>query len=451
MLLVFSKVIMIAGSLAMLVSAMLPTYVLAAYSIFRPLLQPFSFLQYQVFGLPISLPFSIIIAGLGAVYISIKPGWRISTDKAGFLTAFMVMGLLSTAFSMDVGVSFIALSKLASVWFIFNIAYNAIKEKEDLNVLLYGLVFSSIIPILIGFYQSLTGQYDFLLDATVDRLSSVFGVGNAYGIFLSIITSAVVILLLNAETRKKRIFLMVVLVSIIVSQVLALNRGTWLALGGGFIVAAYKYRRYISLKWVVVLAVFIIIFFSKTIYDRFGDLENRVRYSGKNTLEGRIEYWKEILPLIAKKPLTGYGVGTTGIVSVKYLHTTEIPHNDFIRIALETGIIGVLLYFLFLIKLVFYFLTRPLNKELWPYNFAILMMSCYFIVISATQNVVYNLINFPAFLIMIAIGIKVNELSYIRQPDGSGHEQDGSDSMENNDSNSINKNNLTTQRYPKLK
>lgn len=449
MLAIISKIVIFSGSFAMLASAMFPAYVLVIYSVFRPLLQPFSFMQYQLFGLPISIPFSIIIVGLGVLYMGTKPGWRFQTDKAGFLTAFMMLGLLSTAFSVDAKVSLIALSKLATVWFIFNIAFNAIKTKEDIHIILYGLMISSLIPMLIGFYQSFTGQYNFLLDATVDRLSSVFGVGNAYGIFLSVITAAVAILLLNAKSKKERMILIATLVAILVSQVLALNRGTWLALGGGFVVAAFKFRRYISFKWVALLAVFIVIFFSKTIYDRFGDLENRARYTGQNTLEGRVEYWKEIIPLIANKPVTGYGVGTTGLVSVKYLHTAEVPHNDFIRIALETGIIGVFLYFLFLAKLVYYFYMRPLYKELWPYNFAMLMLCCYFIVISSTQNVVYNLINFPAFLIMVAIGIKVNNLPGFRSTGDSDDDQDETEPDET--ALKMTQHKLTNERYPKLR
>jgi len=38
-----------------------------------------------------------------------------------------------------------------------------------------GLVASSVVPMLVGFYQAFTGNYDFLHEATVDRLSSVFG------------------------------------------------------------------------------------------------------------------------------------------------------------------------------------------------------------------------------------------------------------------------------------
>ena len=36
------------------------------------------------------------------------------------------------------------------------------------------------------------------------------------------------------------------------------------------------------------------------------------------------------------------------------------------------------------------------------------MLSVYFLIISMVQNVVYNQINFPAFLIMVAIGMKIN-------------------------------------------
>ena len=42
----------------------------------------------------------------------------------------------------------------------------------------------------------------------------------------------------------------------------------------------------------------------------------------------------------------------------------------------------------------------------WEYNFALLMLSVYFIIISTTQNIIFNLINFPAFLVMVGTGVK---------------------------------------------
>ena len=392
----------------MLLTVMYPVYLLVSYSVIRPMLQPFAFLQVKIFGLPISFPFVVIITVAGFMYMFLKPSWRIIAEKSGFLTSFVIIALLTSAFSMDYMVSLTGLLKLLTAWFIFNIAYNSIKNIKDINILLAGLVASSTIPVLVGFYQSFTGHYDFLLDATVDRVSSVFGVGNAYGIFLSIITAAIVILLLGETNKKRRIILLAFLIGVLVSQVLALNRGTWLALAAGFAVAAYKYRHYISYKWLAVLMVFILIFFSKIIIDRFDDIDTRVRWSGKNTLEGRIDYWNNLLPLIAEKPLTGYGVGTTGIVAQKYLNTSEVPHNDFIRLALETGLLGSIFYFLFLIRISIYFYLRPADRELWKYNFALLMLSVYFLIISMVQNVIYNQINFPAFLILVAVGIKIN-------------------------------------------
>lgn len=408
---VLSKALLVVGAMAMIASATAPAYLVAVYSILRPMIQPFAFLQYKAFGLPISFPLSILIISIGFSYFVFRKNWRVNPTLLPLFTLVIAFSSVLTIFSENFVASMAAIVKLLTAWFIMNIAFNAIRGERDIRVLLYGLIFSSAFPLAVGFYQAATGQYDFLLDATVDRLSSVFGVGNAYGIFLSLITAALATLLLGKVGKKEKMFLFAVLLMVLVSQVLALNRGTWIALTGGLIVAAFRYRRLVNLKWILGLFAVLVLAFSSVIIERFSELETRERWSGMNTAEGRIEYWKKIIPLIADKPIIGYGLGTTAEVVEKRFGSDDMPHNDFVRLALEIGVIGALLYFVFLARIVVYFLTRPVSSPIWHINFSMLMISSYFIVISMAQNIVFNLINFPIFLILVAIGVKANILS----------------------------------------
>lgn len=70
--------------------------------------------------------------------------------------------------------------------------------------------------------------------------------------------------------------------------------------------------------------------------------------SRANTLDWRLDYWSEILPLAKENPLTGIGFGMTEE------HTAEAkqPHNDYIRAFVETGIVGLLAYLGLLIVMI---------------------------------------------------------------------------------------------------
>jgi len=414
---IVAKSVIFLISIALCVTAFVPLNFVAAYSVLRPLLQPFALLQYSVFGYPISVPVTIIVIFVGLVNLIIRKEWVFNIRLCVFFSGFVFIACLSTIYSVDIKSSIRALAKLLTSWVIFNMAYNSIRKSEDAGFLLKALVASSIIPLIIGFYQVLTGDYDFLRDVRIDRLSSLFGVANAYGIFLSVIMVATGVLLLELRNRKSRVILGFIIAAAVVSQILALNRGTWIALSCAFLVAGFKYRKRVNFRWVVVLAVVITVFFSGFIVDRFSELENNKRVIYRNTFEQRVDYWKAILPLIERKPISGYGLGTSEIVTQKYLRQSTEPHNDYVKLALEVGIIGSLFYLIFLLRIIFYFLFRPVESRLWHFNFGILILSTYFLIISTTQNIIYNLVNFPAFLILVAIGIKTN--IYEQSVDGS--------------------------------
>ncbi|MES9962306.1 MAG: O-antigen ligase family protein [Candidatus Sedimenticola sp. 20ELBAFRAG] len=412
MLIIAAQTIALLTSFLIFASTLSPLNVVLIYSIFRPLLQPFAIMQYKLAGLPISTSITLAIIFVGTTCIVFRKNWRFIPDKGLLLSIVILLAFISAVFSSDYRESATGIAKLLTIWFIFNMAYNSVNTMEDARKLLFALVIGAMIPLAMGFYQAITGNYQMLHSQTgaVDRINGVFGIGNAYGIYLSSITAASAILLIDSVGRRKKILMAGLLGAVLTSQVLALNRGTWIALIIGFIVAAVKYRRFIKLHWIALGALIMALFFVDIIAERFDDLGNRDNYYQRNTFEGRIEHWKEILALIENKPIIGYGVGTSEVVTTKLLGQSMAPHNDYILIALEMGLIAALLYFLFLLRIAAYFVFRPIVPELWIYNFSLIMLSIYFIIISSTQNIMFNVINFPLFLTMVAIGIKLDKL-----------------------------------------
>ncbi len=410
MMITIAQALALLTTLLIVLSTLSPLYVVSIYSILRPVLQPFAFLQYKLAGLPLSATVTLAVIFVGTVSTLFKSNWRFIPDKGHLFGLLIILAFISAAFSFDYRASAVGFTKLLTAWFIFNMTYNSTRTPEDARKLLYAVIIGALIPLAIGFYQVGTGNYQMFHSPKIDRVNSVFGVGNAYGIYLSSITAASAILLIDSVGRRKKIFMAGLLGAVLASQVLALNRGTWIALIIGFIVAAVKYRRFIKVQWIALGALVMGLFFVDIIVERFDDLGNRDNYYQRNTFEGRIEHWKEIIELIENKPITGYGVGTSGVVISELLGQAEAPHNDYILIALEMGLIAAFLYFLFLLRIAAYFFFRPIVPELWVYNFSLVMLSIYFIIISSTQNVMFNAINFPLFLTMVAIGIKLDRL-----------------------------------------
>lgn len=405
------KIFAVLCCLLIVATALAPVHVAAVYLIIRPLLQPFSLLQQDVFGIPIgALPSMLLIpiAFLNAVF---RKKYRFFVGHIIFLYLLLMFSILSIYNSSDYLASLEAIIKLLVGIGMFLLVYNGIDNVKKVRLLLWSFAVSAIIPILFGFYEIISGNYGLLHQATVERVSSVFGIGNAFGIYMSIVMIAILMLFLLETAHKKRMVLLVLLGLLVVLQVFALNRGTWIALFLGTLISSIFYKKKIQFRWFVLAGMLVALFFAGQIITRFSDID-RVDESGRthNTFEGRVEYWQKIIPLIAKRPVIGYGVGTSEEVTYKYLKNETPPHNDYVRLALEIGVPGAMIYMLFLFFELLRNFKKALSKDLWQINYPMFILILYFSIISITQNIVYTVINFPMFTAMVGLSLKCNKL-----------------------------------------
>lgn len=415
MILLLVKIAVAAGSLGILLCVASPTVALAIYAFVRPLITEFAFDQVKLFGMPLSAPLSLSIIGIAVINLTFQPSWRLHGTRSLFLTGVLAMAALSVVTSISTGTSASAGIKFFTAWVVYIMTYNSVRSEEDALFIYKALVVCAIIPMLEGFHEAAT---DLISYGSVQRVSSILGTHNGYGIFLTIIMAATTAVLLHSKTYRSRVFFACILIAVITSQVLAQNRGTWIALTMGFMVAITKYHRKLNLRWVFVVVLFVGIAFSGAIINRFAELENEKPYAplANNTFDGRVEFWKMLLPLVMERPLTGYGIGTSKTVAERYLTHGGAPHNDYLRLALETGVFGTVFYVLFLAHLGLYALFRPIRDDTWKDNFSMLILVVYLPVISFAQNIIVNLVNFPLMLMLLATMMKMERIVTAKDP-----------------------------------
>ena len=82
----------------------------------------------------------------------------------------------------------------------------------------------------------------------------------------------------------------------------------------------------------------------------------------------RYMFWRYSLKLIAEKPLFGHGTGSFKKeyqrVASSELFVTKNPHNEFLMIGVQLGLLGLLIYIGFLASQFFYAKKLP-DKEKW--------------------------------------------------------------------------------------
>ena len=144
-----------------------------------------------------------------------------------------------------------------------------------------------------------------------------------------------VLMVVGVIFSRSRMGILVTMFSIVFLAVLAqlkLRRRVWMLGSFLFLVCVLGYGLWIGLNPVLA---------------RF----DAVRDPGYLQMEGRVAIWKDAIRLIRDYPLTGTGLGTFGIAFRRYQTAlvsslVDHTHNDFLEVASETGLVGVLLLFL---------------------------------------------------------------------------------------------------------
>lgn len=106
---------------------------------------------------------------------------------------------------------------------------------------------------------------------------------------------------------------------------------------------------------------------------RYQSVTNRIEQTANlkdASVNERFNMWNNAVTMIQKNPITGFGLGNWKIESIPYEKTTandhqisNHPHNDFLEITTETGILNGLIYLTLFIILVYLNLKIILKSE----------------------------------------------------------------------------------------
>ncbi len=412
-----SKVLTLIISLIMLGMFLFPLNLASFYFIFRPLVQPYAFLKYKLVGnIPLTAIFPIILIIVAFSNKFLRKKYKLLPPNAIPIYLLLLFSVLSFYNTMDLMNSVGTILRILAGISVYLLVYNGIENQKDLKKVLYAIVISSIIPMIFGYYQFATNtghtwKQSMGYKLGGHRIDSLFGEYNSYGIFLCITIFASLMLIFHEKSKTKKGSIIFLLISMIISSILALNRGSWISLSFGLTISYMFYFKQVKIRGFIITSLVITCLFSGMIFQRFQDLNSAKDPMQKNTFTGRIDYWKKLYPLVFIHPVTGHGLGNSKLVAQKYINSENVPHNDYLRLALEVGIPSACLYLFFFFKEFFTNLSLTRKKENWYINFPMLAATIYFPIISITQNVIGNVIVFCMMFALIGISRKWNLLN----------------------------------------
>jgi O-antigen ligase len=337
------------------------------FALFNPMFKKYDYGG----GWPVLLVFGVILAVVAFFEFRKKreKGVEVLWEKI-FLLIFLAAIVASFVFSQTKNIGFsevFAWGAIVPMYFLFAHQRNIWAEKF-LRVVVIGTVAAVILGYALYFFRAETR----FIGPFFNTLYHAHVWPNAFALFL-IMTWPVLLLFFE----KKGKWATSLLIGFVLSGLLlTFSRGALIVLGGQFALLLIYFLKRIRLK-TVLLAVLALVFaaglFLEANYFRsFGqevvDISERVGFENTESLtsaQERIDFWEGAIELAGEKPLFGWGPFSFRYaynpIQKTFLGNADHPHNLFLKIAAENGLIALGAFLAFLIT-VFVCVVRRFPK-----------------------------------------------------------------------------------------
>lgn len=303
------------------------------------------------------------------------------------LLGFMLM---STWWSVSPRETIIESIKWFNALGVFALAYIGVMKKHfTRKELWWALIASAVVPIIIGILQAMVGAGL----TTTDLHGRIYGTLAHPNVFAFLIVG-VLILLFDTKNALpyRRLMAPILLVALLFTYTRAAIIGIVLY---GIVLGLILFKqKFLKLFLVAFTACALILSIHNLFSERFNLDITRVpiisrlvtRNEDADSLAWRQSLLRESIPLIATRSFLGYGFGTFATVWSENRSLTHLwddsaeAHNDYLRIALELGGIGLALYLAFLGQILF---SARKNPRLFAWIFM-------FIVVSLSENMLHH-------------------------------------------------------------
>jgi O-antigen ligase len=382
----------------------------------RPIVALFRFAEFDLGPLRLNVlgVYSLTMIALAVTWQLLNKRLSIPANLGCLMACILLYSSASLVYSLSPAAGAGDLFRIVTAFIFLYLLYNLVENKHQVVTLLKWIVLGSTVPIAIGIYQALTNTGYLDPHAEIMRIKSTFVLPTVYAHYLVTISFLLICLILLKENHK-RILYMILLGLALISLMLTWGRTSMVAFLCGLLTLAFlKKRRIISFS-LVALAGMVLIITVPQLKNRFTEPFQKTRL-GKSSWESRKNIWRKSIKAFKKKPILGYGIGSTPLVVQKAL---KIPrpyqaHNDYFRILLDLGVVGLVLFALlmlaFLSRLTSLFRNEkdPAALELHRLSIALL---CSFCIAGMAENVLLDVTSTMYVFSTVGCSLKLGSIS----------------------------------------
>jgi putative inorganic carbon (HCO3(-)) transporter len=257
----------------------------------------------------------------------------------GRLAVLLLVVMTASALLADDQVrSLLQVARLAAAVAVFlAVEQFAVGERNRRRVLL-ACYASAVVPLLVGLQQFVTGSY--LKESSgLGRVTGTFLHPNAFGFYLAllVIMGAAVFRYLDGVAR---ILVGAVLVVGTAELLLTYSRGSWITVVAGLLVVGVLQAR--KLLLLLPAGLVLVVLAAPSVLTRLSDLSQEETINGTpgNSFLWRVNHWGVVLEGARGHEFLGLGPSSSDYLGAEVLP----PHNDFVRMYVETGVLGTTVY-----------------------------------------------------------------------------------------------------------
>lgn len=383
--------LLIVGAIGMAWLAMVRfTLFVAVILVLRTSLDALSFSSSGVDAFDPAAMVSVGFLLAGSIWYAVQP--RETRVPVSPMVAPMVLltvvGAVSTLLAPGAGSGLVDVLKLATVALIFLVVNQLLQDDRDARLITVAVFASALVPLVMAALQYIT-RSGLHYSGTFGRVKATFEHPNPFAIYLTFVILMGVAMLPYVQ-RRFRPWLLGIAVASGIALLLTYTRSAWIATFAGLLVIGYFYGK--RVVGVVGLLAVVIMLSVPDVAARFADLDTTTTATGEagNSLVWRFEYWREALEL-SDSPFLGEGLSAVRLEAAE----AKSPHNDFLRVYVETGIAGLVAYLWFLVSAIRVAGRGLLEVHTSPYRglvvgFAGVLTA--FLILSLVSNVITQLV-----------------------------------------------------------
>lgn len=227
--------------------------------------------------------------------------------------------------------------RLLSIGLIYFVAYSvSAQENRNQLILPVVLLLSTLIPLAVGFYMYVNGivfrSFEF------DRMISTFSSPNRYAIYLSQGLTICMALLLVSKRRGHRLILLVYAVLLGAGILFTFARVSWIIITVSLVILGLLRDKRL---WLILFLGAIAAYQLPQVRGRLSS-ELLDIGSQTSTIGGRIAAWKAGFDLFMRSPILGHGLGYFRSGEVVLIGQWRIPHNVYVQVLVESGLLGLI-------------------------------------------------------------------------------------------------------------